>query len=50
MRFSPKTFWGMSLAEFTSACEGYLLKNGKGGKTGPITQNELKELMERFPD
>ena len=50
MRFSPKTFWGMSLAEFTSACEGYLLKHGKGGDTGPVTSKEMRELMERFPD
>tara|TARA_Y100001972_G_C7457046_1_gene233499 strand:+ start:441 stop:560 length:120 start_codon:yes stop_codon:yes gene_type:complete len=39
----------MSQAEFTSACEGYLLKHGKGGKN-PVLRNEMRELMERFPD
>ena len=50
MGFSPKTFWEMSQAEFTSACEGYLLKHGKGGKRNPVTTDEMKELMEQFPD
>ena len=40
----------MSQAEFTSACEGYLLKHGKGGKKSPVTKDEMKELMEQFPD
>ena len=50
MGFSPKTFWAMSQAEFTSACEGYLLKHGKGGSKAPVLQDEMRELMERFPD
>ena len=50
MGFSPKTFWGMTQTEFTSACEGYLSKHGKGGTAQPVTSKEMKELMERFPD
>ena len=50
MGFSPKTFWAMTQTEFTSACEGYLSKHGKGGKNNPVTSQEMRELMERFPD
>tara|TARA_Y100000004_G_scaffold1053_1_gene1390 strand:- start:1571 stop:1693 length:123 start_codon:yes stop_codon:yes gene_type:complete len=40
----------MTQTEFTSACEGYLKKHGKGGKQSPMTSNDMRELMERFPD
>ena len=40
----------MSQAEFTSACEGYLLKHGKGGDKNPVTSDEMRELMEKFPE
>ncbi len=40
----------MTQTELTSACEGYLQKHGKGGKQGPMTSDDLRELMERFPD
>ena len=40
----------MTQTEFTSACEGYLSKHGKGGKNNPVTSQEMRELMERFPD
>ena len=40
----------MTQTEFTSACEGYLSKHGKGGKTDPVTSKEMRELMEQFPD
>ena len=40
----------MTQAEFTSACEGYLLKYGKGGNKNPVTSEEMRELMEQFPD
>ena len=48
--FSPNTFWGMTQREFTSALEGYLTKHGKGGRNSPVLEDEMKELMERFPD
>ena len=40
----------MTLREFTSALEGYLIKHGKGGKSSPVLQDEMRELMEQFPD
>ena len=40
----------MTQVEFTSACEGYLQKHGKGGKLEPVTSREMRELMEQFPD
>ena len=40
----------MTQREFTSALEGYLIKHGKGGKNNPVLKNEMRELMEKFPD
>ena len=40
----------MTQTEFTSACEGYLSKHGKGGTAQPVTSDEMRELMEMFPD
>ena len=51
MGFSPKTFWGMTQVEFSSACNGYLYKHGKGGKESkPLTKDSMRKLMEDFPD
>ena len=40
----------MTQVEFTSACEGYLQKHARGGKLQPVTSQEMRELMEQFPD
>ncbi len=40
----------MTQREFTSALEGYLTKHGKGGRNSPVLEDEMRELMERFPD
>ena len=40
----------MTQREFTSALEGYLTKHGKGGRNTPVTRDEMRELMEKFPD
>jgi len=41
----------MTQVEFSSACNGYLIGQGKGGsKAQPITKDDMRELMVQFPD
>lgn len=49
LQISPSEFWGMSLQEFYSACDG-LQEYNSGSQSGPLTRYELEELMELYPD
>ena len=46
---SPKVFWGMSVKEFMSAFNGFILSKGQKKDT-PMGRSELEDLMTRFPD
>ena len=48
MRLSPKDFWDMSIYEFYSALEGFKEFNTDQTKK-PLTNDELQDLMERYP-
>jgi len=45
----PKTFWDMSPQEIYIVIEGFMEFNGQEQKQ-PMTRNELKDLMELYPD
>lgn len=49
MHIPASEFWGMSLQEFYSACDG-LNEYNSGSESRPLTRNELEELMELYPD
>ena len=49
MMLSPNEFWNMSYYEFYQACEGFAEFNS-GGKSKPLTRDELTDLMEQYPD
>lgn len=49
LQIPPSEFWGMSLQEFYAACDG-LQEYNSGGDKGPLTRDELSELMELYPD
>ena len=49
LRLEPQTFWNMSIYEFYSALEGFKEFNTDQSKK-PLTQNQLRDLMERYPD
>ena len=46
---TPDTFWNMTMIEFHLACDGFAKFNG-ADQNAPLTKNELKDLMERYPD
>lgn len=46
---SPKDFWNLTMIEFVSACEGFARFHG-GQSDTPMTNAELQDLMERYPD
>lgn len=46
---SPKDFWNMSMIEFFSAVEGFKEFNTDQTKK-PLSEGELKDIMERYPD
>jgi uncharacterized phage protein (TIGR02216 family) len=46
---TPQTFWDLSPREYLSAMNGYLLTKG-GKRNKPVLEDEMKELMRRFPD
>lgn len=48
MQMRPDDFWSMSLQEFFTATEGFA--EFHGGKPPPLSENELEDLMERYPD
>ena len=49
MGMSPATFWDLSLPELNLAIEGFREFHG-GKKQKAMTKDELKELMEVYPD
>ena len=49
MGMSPDTFWNLSLKELNLAIEGFREFHG-GKKQKAMTKDELKELMEIYPD
>ncbi len=46
---SPATFWNLSLSELNLAIEGFREFHG-GNKQKPMSKDDLKELMEIYPD
>jgi len=49
LHISPNEFWNMSLVELNSAIEGFK-EFHTGKKSKSFGQEELKELMELYPD
>lgn len=47
-RHSSADFWSFSLREWQAAVAGYQEENGLGHR--PLRVDELKSLMEQFPD
>ena len=48
--WTPKTFWDSSFAEIHYAIEGFTEFNSSGKNSTPLRENELKEMMELYPD
>tara|TARA_R110000823_G_scaffold236254_2_gene361955 strand:+ start:349 stop:498 length:150 start_codon:yes stop_codon:yes gene_type:complete len=48
LHIPPTEFWNMSLIELTEAINGFQEFNG--GKEAPMQQDDLKEMMEVYPD
>tara|TARA_R100001510_G_C7639142_1_gene196896 strand:+ start:1132 stop:1275 length:144 start_codon:yes stop_codon:yes gene_type:complete len=42
-------FWGMTMIEFVSACDGFAQFHG-GQTNTPMSRDEMNDLMERYPD
>lgn len=49
MRMTSDEFWGLSIQEFFLASEGFS-EFHSGGKPPPLRKDELRDLMERYPD
>jgi len=49
LNLSPQVFWQMSPIEVYMAVEAFIEFNG-GEKEKPLTNTELEELMELYPD
>lgn len=49
MGMQPSEFWNSSLIEIHTAIEGFIEFNGSE-KEPPMQKDELKELMELYPD
>jgi hypothetical protein len=47
--WTPTQFWNATLHEIIPAIDGFIEFNG-GGKETPMTNEELKDLMELYPD
>jgi len=47
---TPDTFWGCSVKEFVSAVEGHMLQHKGKKRNQPVLQQEMEDLMRRFPD
>lgn len=45
----PSEFWNLSIPEIHLAIDGFIEFNG-GEKETPMQKDELKELMELYPD
>ena len=46
---TPEEFWGLTMIEFASACDGFR-RFHSGESSTPMTKDELQDLMERYPD
>ena len=46
----PTEFWNSSPIEIHAAIEGFIEFNTGGKNTAPMRQDELKSLMELYPD
>lgn len=49
MGIRPDDFWNMSFDEFYLAVDGFAEFHGAEEKQG-MTKDDLKDLMERYPD
>jgi len=49
MGIEPRVFWDMSFPEFYAATTGFA-EFHSNGKPPPMFKDELKDLMERYPD
>ena len=50
LQLSPTEFWNLSLHELYLAIDGFQEFHGSNQKDGPLTREELNELMELYPD
>ena len=50
LRYTPDTFWSMSMREWRLAWAGYASKMGIPEKGEILQGNDLSDLMERYPD
>ena len=50
MKLAPQDFWRMSLVEWSAAIDGHARSLGADGSVVPLSQAELQELIEQFPD
>jgi len=49
MGMNADSFWNLSLPEFYAAMKGFA-EFHSGGQPSPLIGDELKDLMERYPD
>ena len=47
--WTPNVFWNSTLHEIVPAIDGFIEFNG-GSQQKPMTNDELKDLMELYPD
>ena len=47
--WTPKDFWNSTIQEIVPAIDGFVEFNG-GAKEKPLTNDELQDLMELYPD
>ncbi len=50
MLMSPKTFWKMSLREWSLALEGYIESRGGEAEPEHMSGDDLRTLMDQYPD
>ena len=50
MGIQPSEFYNMSIKEITLAIEGFKEYNTGSKNSSAMDKDELKELMERYPD
>lgn len=50
MGIQPSEFWDMGMPELMLAIDGFSEFNGGDNKDDSLTKDELKDMMERYPD
>ena len=50
LKWPPEAFWGCTVPELYSALEGWQDAHGIERKLPAMTPDELREMMEKFPD